>query len=75
MKTLIELFDETPIENVLAADVFRPETVIYLCPPEIAQDRTKHRKLREYFAAHGLSAERGSTEADRRAQPGLERGH
>ena len=57
MKTLIELFDETPIENVLAADVFRPETVIYLCPSEIAQDRTKHRKLREYFAAHGLSAE------------------
>ena len=57
MKTLIELFDETPIENVLAADVFHPERVIYLCPSEIAQDRVKHRKLREYFASHGLSAE------------------
>ena len=27
MKTLIELYDETPIENVLAADTFRPERV------------------------------------------------
>jgi hypothetical protein len=57
MKTLIELYDETPIENVLAADTFRPERVIYLCPSEIAQDRAMHRKLREYFAFRHLSVE------------------
>ena len=57
MKTLIELYDETPIENVLAADTFRPERVIYLCPSEVAQDRTMHRKLREYFASRLLTTE------------------
>ena len=57
MKTLIELYDETPIENVLAADTFRPERVIYLCPSEVAQDRTMHRKLREYFASRPLTTE------------------
>ena len=57
MKTLIELYDETPIENVLSVDAFRPERVIYLCPPEVAQDRLKQRKLREYFAFRGLASE------------------
>ena len=34
MKTLIELYDERPIENVLAAEVFRPERVVFLCPED-----------------------------------------
>ena len=49
MKTLIELYDEVPIENVLAADTFLPERIIYLCPDEIAKDKEKQKKLREYF--------------------------
>ena len=41
MKTLVELYDDCPIENVLAADTFRPERTVYLCPSEIAQDKEK----------------------------------
>ena len=43
MKTLIELYDEVPIENVLAADTFLPERIIYLCPDEIAKDKEKQK--------------------------------
>ena len=32
MKTLIELYDERPIENILATEVFRPERTVFLCP-------------------------------------------
>lgn len=35
MKTLIELFDDRPIENVLATEIFRPEETIFLCPPDL----------------------------------------
>ena len=54
MKTLIELYDERAIENVLGPETFRPEKVCYLCPPEIARDRQKHLILRSFFAHRGL---------------------
>ena len=38
MDTLIELYDERAIENILSPDMFRPQHIIYLCPGEIAQD-------------------------------------
>lgn len=57
MKTLIELYDERPIENVLASEVFRPARTVYLCPPEIAHDKNRQAKLREYFAHQGLDTE------------------
>ena len=38
MNTLIELYDERAIENILAPDMFRPRRIVYLCPGEIAQD-------------------------------------
>ena len=53
MKTLIELYDERPLENVLGVEVFRPETVIYVCPGRVAKDRSLQKKLREYFAHRG----------------------
>lgn len=49
MKTLIELYDERPIENVLATEVFRPERTVFLCPPEVAQDSKLQKKLKEFF--------------------------
>ena len=49
MKTLIELYDERPIENVLAADVFKPQRVIYLCPTEVAQSKILHKKITEFL--------------------------
>ncbi len=55
MNTLIELYDERAIENVLGPEVFRPRKVIYLCPPEIAQNHIYQQKLRDYFAHRGLN--------------------
>lgn len=49
MHTLIELYDERAIENVLAPDVFRPQEIIYLCPEEIARDTARQRKYQAFF--------------------------
>ncbi len=54
MKTLIELYDdERPIENVLATEVFGPEETVYICPPEVMQDRALKSSLKKYFARRG----------------------
>ncbi len=34
IKTLVELFDARPLENVIAVELFRPEQVVYICPKE-----------------------------------------
>lgn len=57
MKTLIELYDERPIENVLSTEVFRPERTIFLCPPEVAQDRKLRQILKDYFACKKIDTE------------------
>lgn len=57
MKTLIELYDERPVENVLAGEIFRPETIVFLCPAEAAQDKAMQRKMREFFAHRGVDTE------------------
>ena len=45
MKTLIELYDERAIENILAPDMFRPKSIVYLCPGEVAQNRKRQEKM------------------------------
>lgn len=57
MDTLIELYDERAIENILAPDMFRPKRIIYLCPTEIAQDRVRQEKLRAFFRHRGWDPE------------------
>ncbi|MBQ9197258.1 MAG: DUF1887 family protein [Clostridia bacterium] len=57
MKTLIELYDERPLENVLSTEVFRPERTVFICPPEVAQDQPLQNKLREYFRHRGIRHE------------------
>lgn len=57
MRTLIELYDERPIENVLATEVFCPERTVFLCPAEIAQSNLARSKLKEYFLHRGLATE------------------
>ncbi len=57
MKTLIELYDDRPIENVLATEVFRPERTVFLCPPEIAQDKRNRERLARYMTHCGLKTE------------------
>lgn len=57
MKTLIELYDERPVENVLASEMFRPERTVFLCPPDVAQNKNFRQKLEEYFRHRGLNTE------------------
>ena len=57
MKTLIELYDERPVENVLATEVFKPERTIFLCGAAEAQNKTMQDKLREFMARRGLDTE------------------
>lgn len=57
MKTLIELYDERPVENVLGTEVFKPERTIFLCGAEEAQDRLMQDKLRSFIAQRGLATE------------------
>ena len=53
MNTLIELYDERAIENILAPDMFRPRRIVYLCPGEIAQNRTRQETLAAFFRRRG----------------------
>ena len=53
MKTLIELYDEKPIENVLGTEMFRPEEMIILCPPEAVSEKTLRESLSRYFEYRG----------------------
>ena len=53
MKTLIELYDERPIENVLGTEMFHPEETILICPPEVDADSALKKSLENYFRYRG----------------------
>ena len=57
METLIELYDERPLENVLGVDMFYPKRVVYICTGTIASDLNLQNKLRLYFKHRGLHVE------------------
>ncbi len=57
METLIELFDQRPLENILGAEMFRPKRVVYICPEPAARNAALHRKMRLYLSRRGLQAE------------------
>ena len=57
METLIELYDERAIENILASDMFRPKRIIFLCPGEIAQNRNQQQKMKAFFQRRGWEPE------------------
>lgn len=57
MKTLIELYDEHAIENVISPEVFRPEKVIYLCPEEVLRDGRTQKNIRHFLRRRGLDIE------------------
>ena len=57
MNTLIELYDERAIENILAPDMFRPQRIVYLCPGEIVRDHTRQAKLAAFFQRRGWEPE------------------
>ena len=57
MDTLIELYDERAIENVLAADMFRPQRIVYLCPTEVARSREQQERIADFFRHRGWDPE------------------
>ena len=57
MKTLIELYDERPLLNVLCTEMFKPERTVFVCPPEVGKDTHMQRKMRDYFACRGINCE------------------
>ena len=57
MKTLIELYDDRPIENVLASEVFMPERTVFLCPSEVFQNKKAKNVIKEYLKSKGLQTE------------------
>jgi len=57
MNTLIELYDERAIENVLAADMFRPQRIIFLCPTEVAQSQQRQEQIGDFFRHRGWDPE------------------
>ena len=57
MQTLIELYDERPLENVLGVEVFRPERVVYICPDDFSNEKRIRTKLEVYFKHRGLTPE------------------
>ena len=52
MKTLIELYDERPLENVLSTEVFRPERTVYICSADVGEREKK--AMKDYFAHRGV---------------------
>ena len=57
MNTLIELYDERAIENILAPDMFRPQRIIFLCPSDVAQAQQLQEKIRDFFLRRGWEPE------------------
>ena len=57
MKTLIELYDPQPFQNVLSTETFRPERTVFLCPPEVAGSGQRKRCLQEYLTHRGVRSE------------------
>ena len=57
MNTLIELYDERAIENILAPDMFRPQRIVYLCPGKIIRDCKRQEMLAAFFKQRGWEPE------------------
>lgn len=57
MKTLMELYDDRPLENVLSTEVFRPERTVFICPEEVANNSEFQTKLRSFFSHRGVKSD------------------
>ncbi|MBQ6474865.1 MAG: DUF1887 family protein [Clostridia bacterium] len=57
MQTLIELYDERPLENVLGTEIFRPRKTVFVCMRDVAADTALHRRIREHMQARGIDTE------------------
>lgn len=54
METLVELFDERAIENVIGPETFRPKRVIFLCDESVIYDDNLKEVYARFFKKRGL---------------------
>ena len=64
MQTLIELFDNRPIENILASEVFKPEKVIFLVTEDNVKMEATKQKYTAYLRHKNVSTEIVYVKAD-----------
>ncbi len=64
MKTLIELYDTRPLENILATEVFRPERTVFLVPAEIAESPSMKNRVRSYLNGREIETELSAVSVD-----------
>ena len=57
MQTLIELYDDRPLENVLSSQVFRPECTVFICPDRVKNNRKAQNDIKKYLSAKGCSTD------------------
>ena len=57
MQTLIELYDERPMENVLSTEMFRPQQTVFICPAEVAGSPAWREALKQYFRHRGVDTQ------------------
>lgn len=57
METLIELYDNRPLENVLATEVFRPARTVFVCSEDLEDSKAQRRKIRRYLDHRGIGTE------------------
>ena len=53
MKTIVELYDKEPLENILSACVFEPDMVVYICDARDSSLR-KETAVERLFKSRGL---------------------
>ena len=56
MKTLIELYDESPIKNAMATLVFSPEECILICPSYVSESKDLKSNLKNFLKHCGSKA-------------------
>ncbi len=54
LKTLVELYDKEPLENVLSACIFQPEMVVYICDERDSSMR-KETAVDRLFKSRGMA--------------------
>ncbi len=53
-KTLVELYDDRPLENIIGAEMFHPEEIVYVCPA--GTPKKAKNNLKTYFSHRGIRA-------------------
>ena len=56
-RTLIELYDERPLENVLACEMLDPVRVVFMCPEEVRNSRRRTSAIKNYLKRKGWNGE------------------